>query len=302
METTKPSTKTCVIQTQGIAASLGGNHQGCAQGPQVLRDSSILKSTLQKCHVSLDWQPMLTANKSLKAAAAIKELCGQASKVCQDFLQQSKPFLFFSGEHAYAMGIWQGAIKELAKSGKTLGLIWIDAHMDAHTFLTSPSGNVHGMPVAALLGEGDTALNEICNIGPIINPKNLALLGVRSYEKAEQALLNKLNVPVIYMKELASPESLKLQLKKCHDTLLQQTDYFAISLDIDAIDPTDAPAVGVPEPLGLSGKSLCEALQQFNGDARLLGLEISEFSPEFDKHHKTESLISNLISALYGKA
>ncbi len=300
METAKPSHNACVIQTQGIAASLGGNHQGCAQGPVVLQESSILKDTLAQCGVSLSWQPMLTPNKQLDTLPAIKSLCAQASDVCQTFLKDQKPFLFFSGEHAYAMGIWQGAIKSLAKQDKTLGLIWIDAHMDAHTFLTSPSGNVHGMPVAALLGAGDEKLNEIVNAGPTMEANKLAMLGVRSFEKAEKTLLDEHKVSVTYMKDIQSSESLKQILKDIRATLLQQADYFAISLDIDAIDPNDAPAVGVPESAGLSGTALCEALKQFNGDEQFLGMEISEFSPEFDQQNKTQKLISKLLSCIYG--
>lgn len=302
MDTALASTNTCVIQTQGIAASLGGNHPGCAQGPITLRDSVALKDTLEKNGISLNWQSMLTPNPQLELNSAIKNLCGDASKVCQNFLKNNHPFLFFSGEHAYAMGIWKGAIKALAKRDKTLALIWIDAHMDAHTFLTSPSGNVHGMPVAALLGAGDEKLNGIYNSDTTIQANQLALLGVRSFEKAEQSLLNNLDVSVVYMKDLATGPSLSQQLKVLRDTLLQKADYFAISLDMDAIDPSDAPAVGVPEALGLSGVELCEALKQFNGDKRLLGMEISEYSPEFDQQKKTQQLISKLLSAVYGRS
>jgi len=301
MKAAQPSHPACVIQTQGIAASLGGNHQGCALGPATLRDSNQFNQFLKKSGIQLNWQAMLTPNQLLGVNPAIKKLCSEAACVCQEFIQQKQPFIFFSGEHAYAMGIWQGAIKALAQEGKTLGLIWIDAHMDAHTFHSSPSGNVHGMPVAALLGEGDEELGEIYNQGPIINPKNLAMLGVRSFEKAEKTLLDKLKVPVVFMKDVNSPESLKNYLRRLRDDLLQQADYFAISLDIDAIDPIDAPAVGVPESAGLSGQALSEALKQFKGDKRFLGMEISEFSPDFDKDNKTLQLISEMVSSVYAQ-
>ena len=300
MNKVQPSHHSFVLQTQGIAASLGGNHSGCAKGPATLRDSSEFNNSLKESGIQLNWHDMLTPNSQLAVHPAIKQLCAQASNASQGFIQQKQPFLFFSGEHAYAMGIWQGAMAALAKRGKSLGLIWIDAHMDAHTFQTSPSGNVHGMPVAALLGAGDEKLNEIVNAGPTMEANKLAMLGVRSFEKAEKTLLDEHKVSVTYMKDIQSSESLKQILKDIRATLLQQADYFAISLDIDAIDPNDAPAVGVPESAGLSGTALCEALKQFNGDEQFLGMEISEFSPEFDQQNKTQKLISKLLSCIYG--
>lgn len=299
MKTVQPS---FVIQAQGIAASLGGNHSGCAKGPATLRDSNEFNHSLKESGIQLNWHTMLTANSQLDIHPAIKQLCAQASTASQNFIQQKQPFLFFSGEHAYAMGIWQGVMAGLAKRGKTLGLIWIDAHMDAHTFQTSPSGNVHGMPVAALLGSDDEKLNGIVNDGPTMDANKLAMLGVRSFEKAEQTLLDERKVSVTYMKDIQSAQSLKQTIKNLRDKLLDQADYFAISLDIDAIDPNDAPAVGVPESAGLSGAALCEALKQFKGDTQFLGMEISEFSPEFDQKNKTQQLISKLLCCIYGNS
>ncbi len=291
------------IQTIGIASGLAGNHEGCSRGPIALRDSQYLNSQCKKNGIDLHWLPMLSANISLDKNQAIKQLCSQAALASSACINNKTPFIFFCGEHAYAMGIWKGVMSALAMykpRAKKLGLIWIDAHMDAHTFVSSPSGNVHGMPVAALLGQGDDALKDIYGDGPILDSKNLGLLGLRSFEKNESVLLDRLNVTQITMEQIKQ-ESLTYWLTNLRDTVLKHADYFAISIDIDAIDPKDAPAVGVPEPDGLNGASLCEALEQFNNDPLLLGLEIAEYSPDFDQKDKTLHLISALVIAIFGE-
>jgi len=291
------------IQTIGIESGLAGNHEACSKGPVTLRNSKYLHTQCRKRGIDLHWLPLLKASHSLNKQAAIKKLCREAELVSANCTKNKMPFLFFCGEHAYAMGIWKGAMAALASNqtpAKKLGLIWIDAHMDAHTFITSPSGNVHGMPVAALLGKGDERLNDIYGEGPMLEPKNLALLGLRSYEKKEVDLLKHLNVRHISMGNIKC-QSLSVLLCTLREQVLEHADYFAISLDVDAIDPKDAPAVGVPEAGGLSGLELCEAFKQFNKDPLLLGVEIAEYSPDFDQNNKTLHLISDLVVALFGQ-
>ena len=199
------------------------------------------------------------------------------------------------------MGIWRGVMQALSAEHKKIALIWIDAHMDAHTFITSPSGNIHGMPVAALLGQGDKLLTDIYGKGPTLDARHLGMVGIRSFEVPEQLLLEKTNTNLIYMKQITKAGDLAKQLKSLQQRLMEHADYFAFSIDIDAIDPVDAPAVGVPEENGIAALELCDALQQFNGDARLLGIEIAEYSPEFDHKNKTQQLISKIVCALYAK-
>jgi len=291
------------IQTIGIASGLAGNHEACRKGPVVLRDSQYLTTQCYEHGIHLDWLPLLEADVLLNKHQAIKQLCHQAGMASFNCIKNKTPFIFFSGEHAYAMGIWKGVMSALAMDGapaKKLGLIWIDAHMDAHTFVSSPSGNVHGMPVAALLGQADEQLQQIYGDGPVLDTNCLGLFGVRSYEQTEADLLKRLNIMEIPMTEIKQ-KNLKGLLSILCKQVLKHADYFSISIDIDAIDPEDAPAVGVPEPGGLKAKILCAALKQFNNDPLFLGLEIAEYSPDYDKDNKTLHVISDLVTALYGR-
>jgi len=291
------------IQTIGIASGLAGNHEACRKGPITLRDSQYLTAQCYEHGIHLNWLSILEADPLLAKHQAIKQLCYQAEIASFNCIKTKKPFIFFSGEHAYAMGIWKGVMSALAMyeaPAKKLGLIWIDAHMDAHTFVSSPSGNVHGMPIAALLGQGDEQLNDIYGVGPVLDTNCLGLFGVRSFEQAEADLLKRLNIMEIPMTEIKQ-KSLKGLLSILCKQVLKHADCFAISIDIDAIDPEDAPAVGVPEPGGLNAKTLCAALKQFNNDPLFLGLEIAEYSPDYDKNNKTLKVIAELVTAIYGQ-
>ncbi len=298
----EPNAHHCIVlETIGIAASLGGNHKGCAQGPATLQESKGFNQACLSGGVELKWQPLLVAREDQDNKQAIKNICQQAAQISENLSRKKTPFLFLCGEHTYAMGIWRGVMQALSAEHKKIALIWIDAHMDAHTFITSPSGNIHGMPVAALLGQGDKLLTDIYGKGPILDARHLGMVGIRSFEAPEQLLLEQTNTNLIYMKQITKAGELAKQLKSLQQRLMEHADYFAFSIDIDAIDPVDAPAVGVPEENGIAALALCDALKQFNGDARLLGIEIAEYSPEFDQQNKTQQLISKIVCALYAK-
>jgi arginase len=287
------------IATLGVASGLAGRHRGCWRGPMVLRDSLELKRLCRQRGVRLIWQGMLEPNKRASRTDAVAGVCREAARFTSALVRQQQPFLVFGGDHSCAMGVWPGVMRALPSQSK-LGLIWIDAHMDAHTFKTSPSGNIHGMPVAALLGQGDRQLRQIYDGGSYLEPSCMALIGVRSFEPAEQELLEKLGVRVITMPEVITQASLSAALKESVSYLSQQADYFGLSIDLDAVDPRFAPAVGVPEPGGIHGRALCFAIAGIAHTPNLVGMEIAEFCPRYDSEKKTVRLIGGLITALYG--
>ncbi len=288
------------IATVGLASGQAGQHGSCWRGPMVLRSSPGLKRFCYSQGLRLVWHALLEADERAAKPDAVADLCRQAARFSSALVKQAHPFLFLGGDHASAMGVWRGVMSALPGQ-RRLGLIWIDAHMDAHTFETTPSGNVHGMPIAGLLGQGDALLHRIYGGTQYLSPENLVLLGVRSFEPAEQQLLDRCGVRVIGMAQLHEPGAFRVQLLESVDRLLQQADYLGISIDLDAIDPLDAPAVGVPEPGGIAGSELVDALAAIAGNPRLLGMEIAEFCPRHESGEKTVRLIGELIAALYGE-
>jgi arginase len=200
------------------------------------------------------------------------------------------------GDHSCAVGTWSGAANALAKG--RLGLVWYDAHMDAHTPATSPSGRLHGMPVAMLLGHGPDALTEIARRRPALAPANLCIVGVRSYEEGERALLARLGVRVIYMDEVRA-RGLAWATGEALAVARNGTAGFGVSIDLDAIDPGEAPGVGSPVARGFAARDLAAALEAVRNLPDLVGIEIAEYNPTLDRDGQTALVARALLAAAF---
>ena len=189
------------------------------------------------------------------------------------------------GDHSCAIGTWSG----VAEKHGDFGLIWVDAHMDSHTPQTSITQNVHGMPLANLLGYGD--FTHLAN--PKLKPENLIPIGIRSYEPEEKELLDKLGVKIYYDENC----------KNIHKVIEEAINHFpaklplGVSIDMDAFTHKDAPGVGTPEPGGIDLKIFTAAMQA-QSHRKLCCLEVVEFNPTFDKDNITANNVINIINHL----
>lgn len=284
---------TCLGYASGIAAP----NPGTCMGPLIAQNLDFSQAGLQP-----NWAATLYAKSSERgfaAVSAVAEISTRLAEYTFDLVRQKSPYLIMGGDHSCAIGNWSGAASALRPQG-ALGLIWVDAHMDAHTFATTPSNNIHGMPVAVLLGHGEPELTKIMGAQPKLQPQHICLIGVRSFESGEAKLLQDSNVRVYFMEEVKQ-RGLNTVMQEALQIVNQGTAGYGISIDLDGIDPCEAPGVGSPEPDGLHGQELIQWLQTVNADPRLVGLEIAEFNPQLDQNHLTERLIYDLIRAVYGK-
>lgn len=269
----------------GYGCGLAAGDPGCADGPVKLQSEFNSLELLSP-------QPNHQDKYNVIAELSIR----LAKRVEQSVLEK-KPFIVFAGDHSCAIGTWSGAAHALLDHD--IGLIWIDAHLDAHTPETSPSGNIHGMPVAHLMGYGNRSLTSILNSSPKIKPENICFIGIRSFEEGEQKLIEKLKIKVFYMKEVEE-RSLDIIFKEAKEHITKNTSYYGLSIDLDGIDPTETPGTGTPEPNGIHAQELCEALKRYcQGDAKLLGAEITEFNPHRDVEGKTRKVIHQLVNAIF---
>jgi arginase len=201
--------------------------------------------------------------------------------------------LVLGGDHSCAIGTWKGIAQAIQGP---LGLIWIDAHMDAHTPATTESGRLHGMPLACLLGYGDDSLTGIAG-GARIDPAHLCLVGIRSFEAGEAALLRRLGVRIFTMREIRA-RGLEVVLREAREIAGSNTAGYGISVDLDAIDPLEAPGVGSPVRGGLRAADVVNGLKQYAGDAALRGLEIVEYNPHLDRDAQTIALVPAIAQAV----
>ena len=292
---------TTSLSLVGYASGIAANEAGCAEGPLQLQ-KHVLEQQLSEQHLRAHWQAMLVPRNGDKSdkLQRVVELNTELAAITFDLVQQQQRFAVLGGDHSCAIGTWSGVAAALEQQPESeLGLIWIDAHMDSHTFETTATGNVHGMPLAALLGYGDPALTQIAIPRPKIDPKRLVLIGIRSFEEEEEKLLQRLGVGVYNMQAIAK-RGLDSVFSESIAYVKANSSGFGVSLDLDAIDPFDAPGVGVPEANGIAGESLCQVLTLLRQETSLIGVEVVEYNPYHDKDLKTERLIKEILRSIFG--
>jgi arginase len=257
---------------------------------------------LEERGVDAEWRAMLRAEKSwrdypeLTGAAAFDLVLRHAEKLADTVaaaLADGSFPVVLGGDHSIAMGTWAGVAR--AQAHRPLGLVWLDAHLDAHTLETTPSMNAHGMGAAALLGHGHAPF--VALVGGVLKPQHLCYIGARSYEAGEMALLRRLGVRIIAMDEVKR-HGMDWALREAASIALRGTAGFGISIDLDGFDPKDAPAVGLKEPEGFRAAPTLAALSRLARHPRLRALEIVEYIPEFDQRRRTAHLVRDLIAAL----
>ncbi len=281
----------------GCASGIAGADEHSGDGPLVLRQSARL-TALRDVGIDCEWKEMLVPEKmpDKRVDEQVAASCHELAVIVSALVKDKHALCVVGGDHSCAIGTWSGVYDAVNETGD-LGLIWVDAHMDSHTPETTPSGNIHGMPLAVLLGHGYSTLTSILHAQPKFKPQNVCLVGVRSFEPGEAALLSKLNVRVFFMEEIKE-KGLEVVMREAVEHVTKHTVAYGITIDIDSVDPADAPGVDVPEADGIRGVELCAALGKIATDTRLIAAELVEFDPGRDIHHKTENLMADLIKII----
>jgi arginase len=294
MKPLRPSFSRSIIVI-GAACGAGAPDPGCAGGPIALRHYRVFHDTPLQ-HVQ--WNAILHVPRDAQDTPlhAVAVLGERLAAEVEAVLRAGNFPLVVGGDHSCAIGTWSGVHRALAGSGP-LGLIWIDAHMDSHTFATTPSGQIHGMPLAVLLGYGEATLTGIDGAEAKLRPEHVCLIGVRSYEAGEAELLQRLGVRVFDMDEVRR-RGLATVFDEALARVRHCTAGFGISVDLDAFDPGEEPGVGSPVPGGLRRAELAEALSPLRGDPAFVAMEITEYNPRRDRGHVTADAAGALVDAI----
>jgi arginase len=290
-----------LIEFIGVASGWGAKVRDSEKGAETLKATGFYKK-----HKNMVWERMIypkfsSTEKSLSIGMETKpvlnEIFANISKQVKEIISKDHFPVIIGGDHSNAIGTWSGIIKAHNAAGD-FGLIWIDAHMDSHTYETSPSKAFHGMPLAALLGQGEPEFINLEDVTPKLNPKHVVLMGIRSFEEGEQKLLEKLNVRIMYMDEIKNRG-----FDKCFDEALQivktNTKKFGISLDLDFFDPEFAPATPSLESNGEDPKHVLPSFKKLSVEEKFAGFEIVEFNPKTDKNNITLKLIEDVIDSIF---
>jgi arginase len=284
----------------GCASGIAGADIHSGDGPLTIRQSRYLSEANQS-GVPYEWKEMIaTPGLPVTGGKRIDELvadaCRDLAKVVTPLARDGQAFCIVGGDHSCAIGTWSAVYEALHHKGD-LGLIWFDAHMDSHTPETSESQRIHGMPLACLLGYGYSTLTSLMSPLPKFKPENVCLVGVRSFESGEAALLRRLNVRIYFMDEIHA-RGFDVVMQEAIEHVNRNTIGYGLSLDLDGLDPRDAPGVDVPEADGVRADEFCVSLTKMATDPRLIATEVVEFDPTHDENNKTEILLAKILNII----
>lgn len=237
---------------------------------------------------------------SARYLSTITGLCRELADHVEAACEAGHVPLVLGGDHAQAIGTISGMTRYYKRRGERLGVVWIDAHTDMNTPQTSPSGNIHGMPLAVLLGHGPPELVALAGDTPALQPEDVAILGVRDVDPTEIPRVRDTGVGVYPMSEL-DHRGLPVCLAEALQRVQQHTAGIHLSFDLDGVDPQHAPGVGTPVPGGLTLREshlICEALA---GTEAVVGMEMVELNPTLDVRNQTGHLAVWLIESALGK-
>jgi arginase len=298
-----------IIHVLGVPMDLGSGRRGVDMGPTAIRNAGLSERLRELGHTVVDDGDIAIKNmEELKVgderARYLKEIARASDLVSRKvdrILAKGRFPLVLGGDHSIAVGTVSGIAGFCRRKGAGLGLLWIDAHGDINTPATSPSGNVHGMPVAALLGQGPDALTTIGGSGPKLDPANVALLGIRSLDEGEKVRLKQLGVQVHTMSDI-DRHGIHRVMKKALARVTDGADYLHVSFDLDAVDPTVAPGVGTPVKGGLDYREAHLIMELLHDSGAMTSLEMVEVNPILDDRNASAAFAVELVQSAFGKS
>jgi len=296
------------VRIIGVPMDLGQSRRGVDMGPSALRVAGLQARLKQLGHQVEDIgnipvkQPeeMPVGEKRAKYMAEIAETCKDLAEIVQKCLDEDFVPLVLGGDHSIAAGAVSGVAAHFRKEKKQIGYIWLDAHGDMNTPESSPSGNVHGMPLAAVMGYGAPELVDLLGFKPKVEPQNIVLVGVRDLDLQERRLVKKSGVRVFTMRDIderGMREVMADALKYATD----DTDGISVSLDMDFVDPSDAPGVGTPVRGGVTYREAHLAMEMIADSDAMASMEVVEINPVIDEHNRTALLGVELILSGLGQ-
>jgi len=236
----------------------------------------------------------------LKYLKEILEVCGRLRDRVGEAVAGGSMPVVLGGDHSVAMGTIAGLARHFNGRREKLGLIWFDAHADANTPETSPSGNIHGMPLAAVLGHGAESLVNLAGFLPMVEASRAALVGIRDVDPAERATVKSSGIGAFTMRDV-DERGMRSVMEEAIKRATTGTAGVHVSFDLDGIDPDFAPGVGTPSPGGLSYREAHLAMEMLADTGRVVCAELVEVNPILDQRNGTAALAVELLSSLLGK-
>lgn len=296
------------IRVIGVPLDLGQSRRGVDMGPSAVRVAGLEARLEELGHVVEDAGNVSVAIPEQKkagdpSAKYLKEItatCTKHAELVVKTLEAEMVPLVLGGDHSVAAGTVAGVAEFYRRQNQKIGLIWMDAHTDINTPDSSPSGNVHGMPLAATMGLGPAELANIFDFSPKVRPENCVLVGVRDIDAVEKENVRRAGIGVFTMRDI-DERGMRTVMEEALRMAGRGTAGYHISLDMDWIDPEDAPGVGTPVRGGATYREAHLAMEIIADHGRMLSFEIVEVNPVIDEHNRTADLAVELAQSAFGK-
>ena len=296
------------IEMIGLPLDLGANRRGVDMGTSAIRIAGIADALTRIGHNVIDAgdltvvvpEVMEIENPKLKYLPEITKSVTLLADVVTATLERGNFPLVLGGDHSIAIGTIGGIARHLHKQKKRLGVIWIDAHGDMNTDKTSLSGNIHGMSFAAVLGNGCPDLVNVGGNFPKVQPDNAVLVGARNLDPKERQLILESGITVYSMEDI-DRQGIYDVMTDAVNIATKNTDFLHISLDVDALDPLEAPGVGTPVRGGLTYREAHTAMEIIAGSNKLGSIEVVEVNPILDVRNITAEVAAELVESALGK-
>jgi arginase len=297
------------IRVLGVPLDMGASRRGVDMGPSAVRVAGLEARLEALGHRVTDGgnirvdiaETQASGSDKARYLKPISEICNRTAEAVLKTLEEGMTPLVLGGDHSLAAGTISGVSEYFRRQGQKMGVLWIDAHADINTPETSPSGNVHGMPLAALLGLGPEALGNFYGYSPKVSPENTVLIGVRDIDSAERENIHRAGISEVYTMRDIDERGMRAVMEEALRAAGRGTAGYHVSLDMDWIDPEDAPGVGTPVRGGATYREAHLAMEILADHGRLLSFEIVEVNPVIDEHNRTADLAVELACSAFGK-
>jgi arginase len=296
------------IRIIGVPMDLGQSRRGVDMGPSALRVAGLQARIKQLGHQVEDIGNVSVKQaeeqhygvKNAKYLTEIAETCRGLAEITERTLADGFLPIVLGGDHSIAVGSLTGVSSFFRKKSQRIGYVWLDAHGDMNTPETSPSGNVHGMPLAAIIGYGAPELVDLLGFKPKVESRNAALVGVRDLDSRERRLVKDSGVHVFTMRDI-DERGMREVMTEAIRVASDDTGGLAVSLDMDFVDPSDAPGVGTPVQGGVTYRESHLAMEMLADSDAMVSLEVVEINPVIDEHNMTALLGVELVLSGLGK-
>ncbi|MCX6135034.1 MAG: arginase [Ignavibacteriales bacterium] len=295
------------IHIIGVPMDLGAGRRGVDMGPSAIRIAAVAERLRSLGHTVVDEGDIPTTvpelqplyNEKLKYLPEVVRACTLLASKVEKVSRAGGVPLVLGGDHSIAMGTIAGVAAEARRTGKKLGVLWIDAHGDFNTNKSSPSGNIHGMPLSASVGIGAPELTSIGGDYRKVDPKRVVLIAIRDLDEAEKKAIGQHGVTIFTMEDI-DKEGMSVVMGRALRKL-KGMDLLHVSLDLDALDPELAPGVGTPVKGGLNYREAHLLMETLSVQGKMTSMEVVEVNPILDDRNRSAEIAVELVSSAFGK-